>query len=42
MADFETPILEIVLEPERNEFAEWYFFSKASSKSKKDTQVIWD
>ena len=32
MADFETPRLEIILEPERNEFAECYFFSEGSFK----------
>ena len=32
MADFETPTLGIVLEPERNEFVECYFFSEGSFK----------
>ena len=42
MADFETPTLEIVLEPEQNEFAECYFFSEGSFTSKRDAQLIRD
>ena len=41
MADFERRQLEIGLEFVRLSFAERNNFSKASSKPKKDAQVIW-